>query len=219
MDTGYEDKIYRQIEKSLADNLNEKLYVPIEMIDKSTYTERKNKHEKDLSSYKKDNIQEDPILNSNRKEYEDKSKNNYNYDKYYDEYNEDVPTMSRAEYIRRAREACLRQMNTIDNYGRIIDNYINEEEPYNPLFGKKKKDKVTKLFQEGREEEDMPDEIASYKSLIIRTVCAVVIFISIFIIDKVKVDWGNFSYETIKHYVTGNNQLKTFEEIIVSWLK
>ena len=45
------------------------------------------------------------------------------------------------------------------------------------------------------------------------------VFASIFLIDKIKVDWGVFSYETIRQYVTGNNQLKVLEEILVSWLK
>ena len=45
------------------------------------------------------------------------------------------------------------------------------------------------------------------------------VFISIFIIDKIKLNFGTFSYNTIRQYVTENNQLKVIEEIIVSWLK
>ena len=65
----------------------------------------------------------------------------------------------------------------------------------------------------------MEKELLSYKSLVIRTVCALVIFFSLFIIDKIKFELGNFTYETIRHYVTGFNQMDIIEEIIVSWLK
>ncbi|NLK03544.1 MAG: hypothetical protein GX319_03925, partial [Clostridiales bacterium] len=88
-------------------------------------------------------------------------------------------------------------------------------------LGKKKRDKASRLFFEGadKEEEDNQEEFSAYRSLIIRTVCAVAIFACIFIIDKLKVDWGTFSYNQIREYVTGNNQLKTLEEIIISWIK
>lgn len=72
------------------------------------------------------------------------------------------------------------------------------------------------LFKERGETEKLTEDIASYRSLIIRTVCAVVIFIFIFIIDKVKLDGGTFLYEAIHHYVTGNNQLKRRNYCVVA---
>ncbi len=232
MEASYEDKMYRQIEKSLSDNINEKLYVPIEMIDKSAFSGR-NKNTNSSAykneTYKKSFKYEDtaykndlPDDNHESRMYSEKEDWIENYERTNKQEDllpvqEDKPVMSRAEYIRLAREACLRQLYAMDTTV-STDNYISDE-IHNSFFGKKRKDKVAKLFQEGNEEETLQEEIASYKSLIIRTICAVVIFLAIFIIDKVKLNWGKFSHETIKHYVTGYNQLAEIEEKIVSWLK
>ena len=190
MDTGYEDKMYRQIEKSISNNINDKLFIPIELIDKPIYNGESKKKIVDSVSY-----EEKPI----------------------DEYSQENPRLSRAEYILQAREACLRQINSMEAGGRVYDNYKEVDDAIYSSHGKKKRDKMERLFNE--EEDANPEEVASFKSLIIRTICAAVIFISIFIIDKVKVDFGAFSYETIRQYVIGNNQLKALEEILVSWLK
>lgn len=232
MEVGYEDKMYRQIEKSLSDNINEKLFVPIEMIDKSDFSGRskntntsgyksetyRNRFKYEDTAYKKEPFDE----NRENKMYgaNEDWRENYENTKKQEDFipsQDDNPVMSRAEYIRLAREACLRQLYAMETPV-SSDSYIDEE-IHNSFFGKKKKDKVAKLFQDGNEEVNIQEEIASYKSLIIRTICAVVIFMAIFIIDKVKLNWGNFSYETIKHYVTGYNQLAEIEEKIVSWFK
>lgn len=179
MDSSYEDKIYRQVEKSISNNVNDKLLVPIEIIDNSTY----------------DDSNDIRIVDAVE------------------------PKLSRAEYILQAREACLRQMNTLNTTSRISNLYVDDEGSAFSSYERKKRSKVERLFDEGSDEENLPGEIASYRSLVIRTVCAVVIFISIFIIDKIKLSWGTFSYESIREYVTSNNQLRALEEIIVSWLK
>lgn len=214
MDTSYEDKMYRQIEKSLSNNINDKLFVPIEMIDRRIYTGKNKKKIVDSVSYEEDVVEKEPVDLDNNKSYDDRGEINNAIAQYKDE----GPRLSRAEYIIQAREACLRQMNSINSTGRTFDYYGGDEDAIYSSHGRKKREKVDMLFNKG-DEEALPEEIASFKSLIIRTVCAIVIFLSIFIIDKVKVDWGVFSYETIRQYVTGNNQLKALEEIIVSWLK
>ncbi|NLO08248.1 MAG: hypothetical protein GX129_00030 [Clostridiales bacterium] len=212
MDTSYEDKMYRQIEKSLSNNINDKLFVPIEIINRPTYMGKNKKKIVDSISYEEDIVQKEPILLD--KPYDDK----IDVGSAMVEYREEGPRLSRAEYIIQAREACLRQMNTADTSSRIYDSYGGALDSIDSSHGRKKRSKVERLFYEG-EEEAPPEELASFRSLIIRTVCAAVIFLSIFIIDKVKVDWGVFSYEAIRQYVTGNNQLKALEEIIISWLK
>lgn len=242
MDASYEDKMYRQIEKSLSNNSNDKLFIPIEMIDENTYKGRKSKRVVDSVSFEEKTVQgEEPLFLDSSSLYYDSMKDNTtsnnnvsnnvqnnnisssnvagNNTAAIEEYKEDGPRLSRAEYIRQAREACLRQMNTLNSPGRISDAYTVDEDLQISSHGKKKKDKTSRLFYEGSDEDVLPEEIASFKSLIIRTVCAVVIFICIFLIDKVKLDWGAFSHETIREYVTGNNQLKVLEELIVTWLK
>lgn len=215
MDTSYEDKIYRQIEKNLSSNINDKLFVPIEMIDENLQKSQKRKRIVDSVSYEEKAIQEDTTYYDKDKLYDNRLNNNKDIEK----NSEDGPRISRAEYIRQAREACLRQMNTLDSSVRASDIYIGEEDSSYFSQGKKKKDKTSRLFYDGGDEEVLPEDIASFKSLIIRTVFAVVLFICIFVIDKIKVDWGAFSHETIREYVTGNNQLKVLEEIIISLLK
>lgn len=217
MDTNYEDKMYQQIEKSLSNNINDRLFVPIEMIsnDNPTYTNRKRKHVVDSVSYEEGIIKDEPILARDSQEYHDRVNNN----ELPSDIKDAEPRLSRAEYIMQAREACLRKMNSMDTGEKTYDYYIGKEDTVNTSLGRKKRDKTTRLFNEGSEEEDYPGEIASYRSLIIRTVCAAAIFLCIFVIDKVKVDLGTFSYNTIRQYVTGNNQLKALEEIIITWLK
>ena len=174
MDTSYENKMYKQIEKNLSDN--DKLFVPIEIVEENT--------------------QMDIV----------------------DEYKEIEPRLSRAEYIRMAREACLRQMDEINYSARFNDINYGEDNPNEDIHDRKKKDKGKSLFYDGSEEV-LPEEAASYRSLIIRTVCAVVVFMSIFVIDKLKVDLGAFSYENIRQYVTASDNLKALEKILVSWFK
>jgi hypothetical protein len=200
MDASYEDKIYSQIEKNLSNNIDEKYYVPTEMVDRYPYIDKTNNNVNQR--------QEDSIYFDKANIYNENPNNQVGQAR-----------LSRAEYIRQAREACLRQLNAYDTSGRISDYIFREDDTANSVYGKKKKDKVSKLFNQGRDEENMEKELLSYKSLVIRTVCALVIFFSLFIIDKIKFELGNFTYETIRHYVTGFNQMDIIEEIIVSWLK
>jgi hypothetical protein len=107
---------------------------------------------------------------------------------------EAVP-MSRAEYIRQVREACHRQLD--------ID---------------PKQVKQFKAHEEGKEYLSN-NELASYHGLIIRSVCAIVIFIIIFAIDKLDVKVGSFSSAYIKDFVTTNKTLEYLENLVVTWLK
>ena len=174
VDTNYEDKMYQQIEKSLSSNIDDGIYVPIEIIeDKAAIYE----------------VQDEGVR------------------------------LSRAEYIRQAREACLRQIDAYDSRSKLSEIYYGQDSQADIFHDRKKKDKIRNLFSDSDQEDALPEEIASYKSLIIRTVCAIVIALSIFIIDKIKLDFGAFSYNTIRQYVTENNQLKLLEDILVSWFK
>lgn len=202
MDTGYENKLYQQIEQNLSNN--DKLFVPIEIIDENTYHSKKNRQENTIQdkSYLLDNTYNNEI----------------NQIDTIGELKEDRPRISRAEYIRLAREACLKQMDATGSSSGASDIYFRDDYQTDALSSKKR-EKANNLFFDGSDEEALPEEVASYKSLIIRTVCALVIFAGVFIIDKMKLDWGAFSYETIQEYVTGNDKLKTLEDIIVTWLK
>lgn len=126
--------------------------------------------------------------------------------------------LTRAEYIRQAREACLKQLGTVPQGARNMEHVQEANDQNAPLLPSKKKNRLIKLFPEVSDE-DTQKEAASFNSLIIRTVCCVVIFLSIFVIDKLKVEWGEFSHLTVREFITGNDKLSALEEIIISWLK
>lgn len=208
MDNNSEDKIVRQIEKSLSNNINENLFMT-----GKTYEYNR--------SFMKGNNALLPAEEQNRLETE---KEDYPLVS-YDYISNTQPTLSRAEYIRQAREACLRQLSNIQLYSRPYDvNYMDTEViPTEQL--NQKKAKAWKLFHEEGEvksdskTENTPQEIASFRALIIRTVCAIVLFISVFIFDKLELNIGGLSNHMIQSYITGNDSLQQLENFVVSWLK
>jgi hypothetical protein len=76
-------------------------------------------------------------------------------------------------------------------------------------------------FQESAsaKEENTPQEIAAFRALIIRTVCAIVLFLFIFVVDKFEISIGKITPGKIQEYVTGNDSLQELEDIIVTWIK
>ena len=104
---------------------------------------------------------------------------------------EPVP-MSRAEYIRQAREACHRQLNLDPKQVRVYEEH---------------------------KENISSNELASFNGLIIRSVCAIVIFLIIFAIDKLDAKIGDFSSAYIKDFLTTNKTLEYLENLVVTWLK
>lgn len=211
MDSNFEDKMYHQIERSLSNNINEDLFSTGKV-------------------FERDKI---PILNSTVNQpsasiYDGTVKKQEIIDT-IEQDNRNQPPLSRAEYIRQAREACLRQL-TAQNAFRVDQSLpmINDETGLASVQKKKKYIKpleeneslASPLWNPAREKEDAsPQEIASFRFLIIRMVCAVVIFLSIFIIDKLDIQIGKLTNDLIKEYVTGKDALQKLEEIVVSWLK
>lgn len=208
MDTRNEDKMVRQIEKSLSNNINENLFMTGRVFDDNkpsisgssvlALTEGKARQEERKPDY--------PLVS-------------------YDYISGSPTTMSRAEYIRQAREACLRQLSDTQIYSRPYDvNYMEQEVEGTEQLNHKKA-KAWSLFREGSlatglpKEEESPREIAEFHSLIIRTVLAIVIFLSVFLIDKFDFQIGKLTTEVIQEYVTGKDSLINLENIIVTWLK
>jgi hypothetical protein len=204
--TKIEDTMVRQIEKSLSNNINENLFLTGRVYENNKPPVNSN------TIYEIDN---QSLTDTNNLEY---APVNYGYIN-------DNPALSRAEYIRQAREACLRQLSATQVYSRPYEVNYPDMEAQNSDQLTHKKAKAFRLFQSGTElnnttaEENTPQEIASYRSLIIRTVCAVVIFLSIFIIDKFELKIGGLTHHIIQQYVTGNDALQQLENILVAWLK
>ncbi len=205
MDTHMEDKMYRQIEKNLSNNINENLF--------STG----NLYEKEEQPVRSLAVANHP--------YPEKKQEMQPYAQEWDIYeNHNQPAITRAEYIRQAREACLRQLSITQNEGRVYDSYY-QEAGETQGEQEKKKAKAMKLFHEetghkkAADADATPQEIASFRFLVIRMVCAIVLFVSVFIIDKLELKFGGFSYDLIRQYITTKDSLVGLQNWIVTWLK
>lgn len=211
MDTNLEDKMYHQIEKNLSNSINENLFTSGRLYEKDKLP-----------------VLQSSVLETTVTQVEDKNKTIEYTGETYD-YVGQTPGLSRAEYIRQAREACLRQLNNqsmrdMDTYNYLLEDpnsdSLNKKRPKSPKMIEDK-EKILRLPWNGNShvEEETPHEIASFKSLIIRMICAIVILLVIFAIDKFNFKVGAFSKELVREYVTGNDTLQHIEEIVVSWLK
>ena len=214
MDTKSEDTMVRQIEKNLTNHINESLLISGRAVEGSRITVDNN------SSYEK------PIDST----YTDVASADSNYPLVSYDYITNSPGLTRAEYIRQAREACLRQLSSQQLYSKPYEvNYMKADndnaEKYSP-----KKENVLALYpnasgEEDQLEEDLSEEIpkeheiAAYRSLIIRSICAILLFLCIFAFDKFNIKIGDFTDNMIKEYVTGNDALKNLENFLVTWLK
>lgn len=212
MDTKNEDTIVRQIEKNLSNNINENLFLTGRVPDLQKETakvyQQPKKNSYDVNGETKDiSLEPDYPLVSN-------------------DYISNSPiSISRAEYIRQAREACLRQMSDAQAYCRPYDSNYMEAEPSGNEAQALKKDRALTLFHKDTQkadygrEENSPQEIAAFRALIIRTVCAIVLFLFLFIIDRFDISIGKITPDTIQEYVTGKDTFIELEDKIVTWLK
>lgn len=133
----------------------------------------------------------------------------------------ETPYISRAEYIRQARESCLKQLSNVQLYSKAYDvNYMEQPLSEENIPVRKK----LRMFQEDTRPDmetvpNVQEQMNSYRSLIVRCICAIILFLSIFAFDKFDIKVGTVSKQVIKEYVTGNDFLKDIENIIVGWLK
>jgi len=201
MDTKYEDTILSQIEKNLSNNINEDLFMTGRIYDSSnSLTKRKYLQEQEESKNLLTADQEYPLVSTSH-------------------ISDMSPPMSRAEFIRQAREACLRQLNDSQFYSRPYEaNYVSMDVTGNTAV-EGKKGLHHKLFDSQKANEDSPEEIAAFRSLLIRFVGAIILFLIIFIIDKFDIKIGSMTGSALKEYITGNDALKALEDMVVAWLK
>ncbi len=199
MDTANnEDKIVHQIEKSLSNNINEDLFMTGRL-----YEDQKAPSVMGNTALRSSSKGEYPLVSN--------------------EHRSDSPvTLSRAEYIRQAREACLRQLSSSQVYSKAYDvNYMESDTPVLEVEDKNNS-KEWGLFQKTKAT-DYPEEseqdIASFRSLMVRTVCAILLFVTIFVIDKFEIKIGNITHTMIQEHVTGNDTLQEVENWLVGWLE
>lgn len=203
MDSKYEDNMLSQIEKNLSNNINDNLFLTGKVFDSSRLTENTYLQEQEQAS--DSGVCDYPLVSN--------------------EHISDMTIpLSRAEYIKQAREACLRQLSNSRVYARPYELDYTDMDTSSPDIIADRKDEHWKPFSDniskkGAGDDASPQELAAFRSLIIRTICAVIIFISIFIIDKFDFKIGSLTNSKIQEYITGNDTLKALEDIFVTWLK
>jgi len=212
MDSKVEDKIVRQIEKSLSNQMNENLH-------QSNSTHRKDNLFQSGRTYDKDNL---PVVNPGHLKENRQIMTSLQQDASgtaFDYHPETV--LSREEYIRQARESCIRQLSTIQRSSQKAYDLTYYDDPsVNSEVTNRKRARALHLFHDDNtKEENTPQEIAAFRFLMIRMVCAIVIFLSIFLIDKFDFTIGSFNTQIVEEYVTGNDTLQQLENIIMTWLK
>ena len=131
MDTKYEDNILSQIEKNLSNNINENLFLTGRVFEGgNTLTKKK---------FLQEHEEKSKNLSSDKEEYPLVSK----------EHISDIPPLSRAELIRQAREACLKQPNEIQSYRRPYETSYIKLETANTDEPAGKKGGRFRLFSDG----------------------------------------------------------------------
>ncbi len=198
MDANAEDRIVHQIERNLSNHINENLFASGRVLE-----------DKEAAEHNNAVLEGTFRVREGRNSHAVISK---------EEAEPAFPPLSRAEYIRQAREACLRQMNVSPSISRGIGTGMEESELLHPALSPKKKKREEQIYRPVSEE-DSSLEAAAYRSLMIRTICAIMIFLSIFLIDKFKMKIGSFSFQTVEEFVRGKDSLAALEDLIVSWLK
>ena len=203
MDIRVEDKMVRQIEKNLSNNLSDNLFYTgnnYEQVDKiKPITDRKT-----ASVIPAETLSEtqNPVISF--------------------DYSNPL-SISRAEYIRQARESCLRKLSEVQNTARAYDSYYMDTMQQSPeqlsLNAEGNKLLIQKSGIESTQESNEIYELTAFRLLIFRIAFAIIIFLGIFLIDKFNIHIGNITADYIQEYVTGKDTFDDLENVIVTWLK
>ncbi|MDF2512618.1 MAG: putative rane protein [Herbinix sp.] len=206
MDNRNEDSMVRQIEKNLSQNMNDNLFLVGKEQDgrmnqqtNSLVVNHQTSKPGTMNAFRV----EETYFSGNNKIRRDISTQDPDFPLVSYEHITDSLAIPRAEYIRQAREACLRQLSDLQIYSKPYDvnYYINPETATSDESTPPKKSKTWNLFREGHEDrrsednrhamdatnhsmEGTPQELVSFRFLVVRMVCAVVLFLTIFIVDK-----------------------------------
>lgn len=219
MDSKSEDQIVRQIEKNLSNNMNDNLFFTGKAVEKDRTKRDKATQEIENTTGWNVTTHLDKKIDP-RVEHKNQSSSSEK-----EVPSSEVTYLTRAEYIREARQACLRQLSTMQDSSSYYHGLDSVSLDTSSDLLNQKKAKAMNLFHSydrnygGKKEDATPQEIASFRYLIIRTVVAIVLFLSIFIIDRFDIKIGSFASSTIEEYVTGNDTMQRLEETIVTLLK
>lgn len=122
-----------------------------------------------------------------------------------DDRQTDSIALSRDEYIRMARESCVKNLHPD---GGTNKNELHKKNARNYDFYKN-----SELFS------GMNIKSTGMRSLLIRTICVLVLFLSILMVDKLKISVNTFNSDFIKNAIVSNEGVEKAEDFFVSVLK
>lgn len=126
---------------------------------------------------------------------------------------EHLQAVSRDEYIRLARESCTRNLSpngsNRNHGGNKNKGYINTDKM-------KTWDKAEDYHKSDFADTGIKMAPITIKSLLIRVICAMLLFLTIFIIDKFDVKIKTFDSNYIKELVSSNQTIDEAEHFFVS---
>ncbi len=128
------------------------------------------------------------------------------------DHQEDFSVPSRAEYIKLARESCTRNLNAPS--GNSKNNGKMKDENNNIKFNLFKKRDTTDYYNFTQGEFDIPN--SSMRLFLIRTICAFMLFLTVFIIDKLNIEFKGISSNFIQQLVSSNQGIEDAENFLVS---
>ncbi|WP_313128729.1 hypothetical protein [Anaerocolumna sp.] len=128
------------------------------------------------------------------------------------DHQEDFSMPSRAEYIKLARESCTRNLNAPSLNSKNNNKMKDENKDLRFNFLKKKDTSDYYDFSQG--EFDIPN--STMRIFIIRAICAFMLFLTVFVIDKLKIEFKGISSNTIKESVSSNQGMEDAENFFVS---
>ena len=129
------------------------------------------------------------------------------------DHQEDFSVTSRAEYIKLARESCARNLNA---------SHINLKHN-----GKKKSDtgkmhhhnKRTYIDSYDFDRGELDISPGSMRAFMIRTVCAIMLFLTVLMIDKLNIEFQGISSHSIEELVSSNDGITKAENFFVSLIE
>jgi hypothetical protein len=127
----------------------------------------------------------------------------------------DYMVSSREEYIRLARESCLKNLG--NNSGEMDTNKKNKVNLVGSPYSYDKTDygKDTFFIPGGK----LNLNQKWIKHLLIRTICALVLFLTIFLVDKLKFTYKELNSQSIETIVTSSKGFDATEDYFVNLFK
>ena len=122
--------------------------------------------------------------------------------------------LSRDEYIRMARESCNRNL----SYGgsNVKNHGINKNKGYGNTEKIRTWDDTDSRKRYNLGEYGLNMTTINLKSFLIRTICALVLFLAVFLIDKFDIKVTTFNTKYIEDMVSSNQSIEQAEDYFVS---